>query len=128
MDDTLSLRLEKYQLSEGKFFVLCYLFTHDILGNTAPGPSEIAENLSVTRATITGLLDGLERAGLVRRIEQVSDRRTVIVEISAQAKLLLEELLPSILDTVQPIVTERLTEAEQTTLLALLTKLESPLD
>jgi DNA-binding MarR family transcriptional regulator len=128
MDDSLALRLDNYQLSEGKFYVLCYLFTHDVLGNTAPGPSEIAENLGVTRATITGLLDGLERADLVKRIEQSSDRRMVTVEISAQAKLLLDELLPSILDTVQPVVTERLTDAEQATLLALLTKLESPLD
>ena len=55
--------LEPYGLSEGRFFVLCCLFSEEIVGRKDPSPSEIAEQLGVTRATVTGLLDGLERDG-----------------------------------------------------------------
>ena len=45
-------------------------------------PSEIGDRLIVTRATVTGLVDSLERRGLVRRTPHPSDRRSLIVEIT----------------------------------------------
>lgn len=45
-------------------------------------PSEIGERLIVTRATVTGLVDSLERRGFVRRDAHPTDRRSVIVEIT----------------------------------------------
>jgi DNA-binding MarR family transcriptional regulator len=47
-------------------------------------PSEIGEQLIVTRATVTGVLDSLERRGYVRRTPNPVDRRGVIVELTAE--------------------------------------------
>jgi len=45
-------------------------------------PSELGDRLIVTRATVTGLVDSLERRGLVVRSAHATDRRSVIVQIT----------------------------------------------
>jgi len=45
-------------------------------------PSEIGDRLTVTRATVTGVVDSLERRGFVRRSANPADRRSLIVEIT----------------------------------------------
>jgi DNA-binding MarR family transcriptional regulator len=45
-------------------------------------PSELGERLIVTRATVTGLLDSLERRGYVSRKANPADRRGLIVELT----------------------------------------------
>jgi DNA-binding MarR family transcriptional regulator len=45
-------------------------------------PSELGDRLIVTRATVTGLLDSLERRGYVRRSANPADRRSLVVEIT----------------------------------------------
>ena len=45
-------------------------------------PSEIGERLIVTRATVTGVLDSLERRGYVTRSPHPTDRRSVVVELT----------------------------------------------
>ena len=48
----------------------------------AMSPSELGERLIVTRATVTGLIDSLERRGFVRRSANPADRRSLLVEIT----------------------------------------------
>ncbi len=71
--------LSAHGLSQGSWTVLMVL-------NRDPAvqlmPSELASKCGVTRATMTGLLDGLERKGLVRREPEPSDRRTVLVHLT----------------------------------------------
>jgi DNA-binding MarR family transcriptional regulator len=55
-------------------------------------PSELGERLIVTRATVTGLLDSLERRGFVRRSPNPSDRRGLLVEITPAGLAVLQEL------------------------------------
>jgi DNA-binding MarR family transcriptional regulator len=50
--------------------------------NGPMSPSELGERLIVTRATVTGLLDSLERRGFVRRSPNPADRRSLIIEIT----------------------------------------------
>jgi DNA-binding MarR family transcriptional regulator len=45
-------------------------------------PSGLGDRLIVTRAIVTGLLDSLERRGLVRRSANPADRRSLVVEIT----------------------------------------------
>jgi MarR family 2-MHQ and catechol resistance regulon transcriptional repressor len=45
-------------------------------------PSELGDRLIVTRATVTGLLDSLERRGFVRRLANPADRRSLLIEIT----------------------------------------------
>ncbi len=58
-------------------------------------PAAIADRLGSARATVTGVLDSLEKRGLVRRLPDPGDRRRLQVEITDEARDLLEELLPS---------------------------------
>src|SRR5436309_9720274 len=55
----------------------------------AGGPlpaSTIAERMLVTTATMTSLIDTLERRGLVVRLADATDRRRVLVDITAEAR------------------------------------------
>jgi len=45
-------------------------------------PSEIAEQLDITTASVTELLDRMERGGLVRRDRHPVDRRKLLVELT----------------------------------------------
>src|SRR5438093_1528128 len=45
-------------------------------------PHEIAERLIVSRATVTGLIDSLERQGYVQRRPHHSDRRMLLIEVT----------------------------------------------
>jgi DNA-binding MarR family transcriptional regulator len=45
-------------------------------------PSELGERLIVTRATVTGVVDSLERRGYVTRTPNPSDRRGIILELT----------------------------------------------
>jgi MarR family 2-MHQ and catechol resistance regulon transcriptional repressor len=48
--------------------------------------SEIGEYLVVTRANITGLIDGLVKDGLVRRVDHPDDRRMMLAELTEKGK------------------------------------------
>ena len=77
-------RLGAHDLSEGKF-VLLFLLARAEEGLS---PHELAEQGGVTRGTVTGLLDGLERSGLVRRISHDRDRRKLTVRLTAEGAAL----------------------------------------
>ena len=56
-----------------------------LLVSTASGPqraSEVASAVGVSRPTLTSLVDGLEQAGLVRRVPVASDRRGIQLELT----------------------------------------------
>ncbi len=82
IDRDCAARLAPRGLSEGKFVLLFLL--HGQAGGLSP--HELAERAGVTRATVTGLLDGLERDGFLRREADVIDRRRVQVVLSAKGK------------------------------------------
>lgn len=55
-------------------------------------PSELGERLIVTRATVTGLLDSLERRGFVTRSANPADRRSLLVEVTPAGLAVVREL------------------------------------
>jgi DNA-binding MarR family transcriptional regulator len=58
----------------------------------AMSPSTLSERLIVTRATVTGLVDSLERRGLVRRTPNPDDRRGQVIELTAQGVSVVQEV------------------------------------
>lgn len=58
----------------------------------AMSPSELGDRLIVTRATVTGLLDSLERRGFVTRSRNPADRRSLVVEITPAGRVVLQQL------------------------------------
>ena len=58
----------------------------------AMSPSELGERLIVTRATVTGLIDSLERRGFVRRSANPADRRSLLVEITPTGREVVQQV------------------------------------
>jgi DNA-binding MarR family transcriptional regulator len=57
-------------------------------------PTVIAERLLVTTASVTSLLDTLERRSLVTRSPDPDDRRRVLVALTSDGKRAVDEFLP----------------------------------
>jgi DNA-binding MarR family transcriptional regulator len=51
-----------------------------LAGETPRSPSDLATTLMVTTGAMTNVLDRLEQSGLIRRVRNPADRRSVIVE------------------------------------------------
>jgi len=79
------------RLSPPRFAVLVALLDREEEGLT---PAELADELSVSRASMTGFLDGLEQMELIGRERHPSDRRMTMVCITAKGRALLESVLP----------------------------------
>ena len=80
--------LAPHGLTEGRFVMLFLL-------DTAPdglAPNVLAEQAGVTRATITGLLDGLEREALIERHAEPGDRRALRIQLTRQGQRLARKL------------------------------------
>lgn len=88
IDRDCAARLKPHQLSEGKFVLLTLLQAEP---DGLP-PNILAERAGVTRATITGLLDGLERDGILTREHRSTDRRSVTVRLSEVGQRLAADL------------------------------------
>jgi DNA-binding MarR family transcriptional regulator len=54
-------------------------------------PNQIAERLIISRATVTGLLDSLERRGYVRRHPHATDRRSLVIELTEAGRRVAHE-------------------------------------
>jgi len=80
---------DRYGLSEGRFQILVRL--HHVDGGRIP-MGELAEMLDVSPRTVTGLVDNLERDGLVKRVDDPDDRRSVYAEITDQGRERLKTL------------------------------------
>ncbi|MBK5565843.1 MarR family transcriptional regulator [Ensifer sp. 2YAB10] len=78
IDRDCAARLAPHRLSEGKFVIL-FLLNDQPAGLS---PHELADRAGVTRATITGLIDGLERDGFVERRSGLDDRRKIAVVLT----------------------------------------------
>lgn len=97
-------------------------------GDAGPlAPSVVAERCFLSRPALSGVMDTLERHGLLRRYPDLSDRRRTLVEITSQGKETLERLLPD-LHKAEVAWTAGLTDAQKTALLGGLGRLQQHLE
>lgn len=80
IDADCASRLSQYSLSEGKF-VLLFLLHENQEGLS---PHELAIRAGVTRPTITGLLQGLEKSALISRHQETPDRRSITIRLTQE--------------------------------------------
>ncbi len=121
----LELHLQsRYEISTGRFALLMILDRHPDLELT---PSDLAERAGVTRATVTGLLDSLEKDGFVARRTHPRDRRRVAAELTEAGRGFIRDTLPDHAKRLGG-VTRLLSEAERQQLLGLLEKISAGLD
>lgn len=83
--------LSKHGLLQGRWWVLILLMREDARAAT---PSVLAEKAGVTRATMTGLIDGLEQDGLVERVMTRHDRRSVLIRLTRGGQDKLDIVMP----------------------------------
>ncbi|MBW2249198.1 MAG: MarR family transcriptional regulator [Deltaproteobacteria bacterium] len=115
--------LGKHGLSQGRFLTLIVM---NRTPNKAINPSTLAEKVGVTRATMTGLLDGLEQKGLVKRLAHSEDRRKVSIRLMETGRQILDEMLPDYYSRIAKLMVN-LTENERKSLESLLAKVNQGL-
>ena len=87
-------------------------------------PSVIAERLVVTTGSMTSLLDNLEKRGLIRRLPHPDDRRKLLIDITPDARAIVDELLPSLHARERDVIGAALTTSQQRALLTDLARLQ----
>jgi DNA-binding MarR family transcriptional regulator len=98
-----------------------------ILRDRGPmSPSELSQRLIVTRATVTGLIDSLERRGFVRRVPNPADRRSLLVEITPTGRDVLQRVR-TIVHGAEKAWMSVLSEAELRTYIELLHRIQDGL-
>ncbi|OHX11305.1 MarR family winged helix-turn-helix transcriptional regulator [Chromobacterium sphagni] len=126
-DDALKLvneRLAEHGLSENKLQVLMLFLLQEkgCFGDDTPTPSSIANYCGITRASATGLLDWLEKRGLIARTPHPTDRRSLQLKLTDQARTVLGDALPGFWRSCSAL-TDALDAQEKSQLLTLLAKM-----
>lgn len=119
--------LAKHGTSHGRFTILMLLYRY----RDQPAgvlPSELAEWAGVSRATITGLLGGLEDEGLVERLHDPNsqDRRVFSARITEKGKNYVGQTIPEHARLIATLM-EPLKDSEKEKLMGLLQKINDAL-
>ncbi len=83
--------LARYDLLQGRWWVLILLMREPYNRAT---PSQLAAQSGVSRATMTGLLDGLLKEQLIRREHAIHDRRQIEIKLTAAGQAKLDAVMP----------------------------------
>ena len=112
--------LAKFNISHGRFTVLMLLHRRCPMDRT---PAALAEESNVSRATMTGLIDTLEKDGMVTRVADATDRRTLHVTLTERGDSFVAGILPGYFHCVSEII-QPLTNPEQEQIVRLLQKIQ----
>lgn len=80
--------LAPHGLSEGRFSLMFMLEAH----KEGLSPHVLADQAGVARATVTGLVDGMVRDGLVERHDNPLDRRSNLVALTRKGRTLIRKV------------------------------------
>ncbi len=105
------------QITPGQFGVLVLIDE-----NTGLNQSALAKALGIERSTMVGVIDGLEKRGLVKRQKSLSDKRAHALTLTSTGHTLLNGVKPKVLEHEQRIANE-LSVKEMETLVALLKRI-----
>lgn len=124
LSQALDAFLARHGLLQGRWWVLILLFREESLESS---PSVLAEKAGVTRATMTGLLDGLERDGLVQRLYDAADRRRITVKLLPAGQAVLDAVMPDYYRRVRTLMTG-LDETQRSALQSMMVTLRGAAD
>lgn len=91
LSDVLDNFLGQYGLLQSRWWILILLMREQDFTST---PSALAEKAGVSRATMTGLIDGLDKDGLVIRMTDATDRRKFHIKLTVLGQAKLDEVMP----------------------------------
>lgn len=112
--------LEEVGLQDFEYDTLHQLMVRDTPGQASP--SELAADLGISGAGMTGRLDGLERAGWIQRRASPDDRRRVKVEVTRSGAAIWRKAM-GLRGQAEVALTDALTPTERATLAGLLKKM-----
>jgi len=75
-----------------------------LIASSPERASRIAEKAAVSRPSLTGLLDGLEQRGWVRRVEVDGDRRGVGLEVTPEGRAALQAAEQATVDRLEHVL------------------------
>lgn len=111
--------LAPYELTHSQYKILKFLCQNQ---NQPIRQTDIEKLFSMTNPTVTGILQNLEKKGLVVRIQNPDDKRSKLLMLTERAAPMKDEL-KLIGESLERQVTENLTEEEKGQLIALLNKI-----
>lgn len=112
-------QLGKFDLTLGRWCLLVALKS----SGKAMVPSELSDDLAVTRANISNLLNALEQTGRIRRNFDPANRRRILVRLTPEGDELISKVWPVYEQTIVQHVGNKLSREEQDQLKVLLNKL-----
>lgn len=83
---------KKFKLSKTQFSALYRIY---VAGDEGITLSTLGDQMFVTRANITTLVDRMVARGLIKRIVNESDRRSIKAVITSQGREILQEVIPN---------------------------------
>lgn len=104
VNQQISARLKEFDLTPAQYGILNYLWE-----NTVATPKELAQMLQVENSTMSGILDRLQKKGLIERHTDENDRRSVQVMMTQEGN----QLKAAVLDTVAKLNTEVLDRIDE---------------
>ncbi|WP_077393859.1 MarR family winged helix-turn-helix transcriptional regulator [Clostridium saccharobutylicum] len=104
---SLKARLAKFDVTPVQYGILKCLWDEEY-----QTPKQISEILSLDSSTITGLLDRMENKGLIQRVPNKNDRRTLNVVITEEGLKYRKEI-EQIIDDLNKDFLERFSEEDQ---------------
>lgn len=115
--------LAQHGLSHGRFAIMMFLNRNP---DAPVNQTQIAEAYGVSKATITGLIDGLERDAMVERLPDPHDRRATLVHLAPAGHKFLAGFLPDHFRGIAEVMSG-LTTVELRQLVALTAKVQAGL-
>lgn len=114
----LDSRIKEFHLNLGR---LCLLYMLEEKNYEAL-PSELGDELAVTRSNISGLLSALEKLHYIKRTFDESDRRRIKVTMTEEGKRILAKAWPIYEEVVKDLFSE-LNKDEKAQLLSMMARL-----
>lgn len=120
--------LAAFGISQGRFLVMMLLMEKPDVDYPCPcTPAEIADMASVSRATVTGLLDNLEKDGLISRTPDANDRRVTVIKLTEAGLAFMENILPTHFRILSHLM-KPLSAEERTTFVSILSKISTHME
>lgn len=110
------------KLTQSKLRILFVLY----LKNKPMKPSELAEYIELKRSTVTGLLNGLEKSGYIKR-QQHEDGRAMNITLTNNCLDMLESFVPNFIKLVESYMSE-LTKQDHEDLARILGKIQQGME
>jgi len=120
----LELRIRPHGLGEAEFRVLTALYSQP---DGIAHPSDLCARASQSPANMSRISDALVRQGLITRFNSESDRRRMVLRITADGEALVREILPPMFDRLRELYRTH-SDADKHQLIGLLKRLGERFD